>query len=197
MDVNMKYVLISVLALFLWIQAPAQNAVRLAARLGYSGIPSNSPNGFGSLQYNSDEPLASIYKDFHKGVRSSGCATASLDVIITRRIAITVDLGTAFFWKDMCDGITRQPNGIRNVGASISFLPQFRFYYLVRPVIRLYGNAGFGITQYIGKDFNSSFEPAAQLSPFGIELGRKFFGFAEMGIGTALAGIRGGIGYAF
>lgn len=79
-----------------------------------------------------------------------------------------------------------------------------------RSPVRLYGKLGFGAVKYFGFDrrnfdsvdgdvefYDNSFTPGIQFAPFGIELGRKIFGFAEIGVGTLYRGISAGLGYKF
>ena len=192
-------ILIAILATFPWMQALAetQDGFTLATRLSIASVPENVFYEFNPDNFNYNEPLASIYGDYACKVGTCGNITGSLDMIFSGRCALSVDLGVTILWKEMYDGITRKPGGYSKTGAALHLLPQFRFFYLKRPLIRLYGNIGLGMTTYFGEDFRNRIDVAGQFSPFGIELGRKFFGFAEFGIGTTYSGIRGGIGYKF
>jgi hypothetical protein len=66
-----------------------------------------------------------------------------------------------------------------------------RFNYLSKNIITLYSRVGFGVTfwfEYITGDAvtsdNSSSFIAFQVTPFGIHIGNKIGGFAEVGVGS-------------
>ena len=57
---------------------------------------------------------------------------------------------------------------------------------------------GVGAGYYSGFDnMEENVRFDVQFTPLGIEYGRKLFGFAEAGLGTAFSWVRGGIGYRF
>lgn len=200
-----KLVPIAFLMIFLCVQVEAkspseartQEGISLAARLGIASVAERIFSDFNPSSFNYDEPLASVYGDYAGKIGTCGNISASLDLNFSGRCAFSVDLGVTVLWKEMSDGITRKPAGYSRTGVALHLLPQLRFYYLKRPVVRLYGDVGLGMTKYFGEDFRNRIAVDAQFSPFGIELGKKFFGFAELGIGTTYSGLRGGVGYKF
>ncbi len=75
-------------------------------------------------------------------------------------------------------------------GLNIMEMAQFTF--LNKEDVRLYAAAGLGLTLFSG-----TIIPAVQLTFFGVSLGKKVFGFAELGSGTEYLLVHGGIGYRF
>lgn len=80
-------------------------------------------------------------------------------------------------------------------------LPTMRLYYMYRPAVRLYGEMGFGAYIRWKKDFGEDsyschMDACGQITVFGISVGKKVFGFGELGYGI-LGVCRFGIGYRF
>jgi len=192
-----KVIFSVIVASMVCVQAYAGDGVTLIPRLSIGSVAEATAKNYSTTYSDYSHPMAYIYSDTFGRIKTCGNITGSLDIIFTKRIALSVDLGATILWKDQYDGITNQATGVTKVGAAVHLIPQFRFYYLNKPVVRLYGSAGVGLTTYFGEEFYDYFAAAGQFSPFGIELGRKLFGFAECGVGTAYSGIRGGIGYKF
>ncbi len=81
-----------------------------------------------------------------------------------------------------------------------------RFSRLNRSIVRLYSSVGVGIT-YLQDNYTSyNYIPsgsqywtkfALQIAPVGITIGKKLFGYAEIGIGNIYEGGCAGIGYRF
>ena len=77
----------------------------------------------------------------------------------------------------------------------IPLLVEGRCNYLNRPVVKLYGSLEAGAMFSVGDSFDVI--PSFQLNPIGIELGRRFFALAELGIGFNYIGGRAGVGFRF
>lgn len=82
----------------------------------------------------------------------------------------------------------------------------FKVNWLNRKIVRLYSSAGLGVSVEIikkpqpGSLWNppeTNVKPAFQICPFGISVGRRVYGFAEIGLGTIYAGGCIGVGYRF
>ena len=73
----------------------------------------------------------------------------------------------------------------------LSVMPSVRFNWFYREKVQLYSTISVGIIT----DFDEVY-PWGDLTLIGCSFGRKFFGFAEVGMGTA-GWLRGGIGYRF
>ena len=73
----------------------------------------------------------------------------------------------------------------------LSVMPSVRFNWFYREKVQLYSSISIGVVT----DFDSIY-PWGDLTLVGCSFGRKVFGFAELGMGTA-GWLRGGIGYRF
>ena len=80
---------------------------------------------------------------------------------------------------------------IIETGTASSITINTRFTYLNSKWVRLYSSLGIGAA-YVG-----GFAPTFEVVPFGLTVGRKFFFFAEGGIGMEYVGANAGIGYRF
>jgi len=70
-----------------------------------------------------------------------------------------------------------------------------RYNYLCRPIVKLYGSFEGGVILNIQDKVEVV--PSGQINPLGVEVGQRFFGMAELGIGMTYFGLRAGIGYRF
>ena len=78
----------------------------------------------------------------------------------------------------------------------LTVMPEFRYNYLDREKVKLYGSVEAGVMMVLSGDFQVNF--SAQLNPIGVEFGdTNFFGFTELGLGMNYFGARAGIGYRF
>lgn len=162
-----------------------------------------------------DAGLSEIYGEYNGITKSTGAFCFGADYQLARWFSFSLDLSAAFVWHDIYDGISRQKTGSRT-GAVLCLLPQAKFVFLNRPSVRIYGKFGLGIVKYLGFDkrnweydydydyddpplcyVDNSLVPGFQWVPVGVEVGKKFFGFAETGIGTLYKGISAGVGYKF
>ena len=73
----------------------------------------------------------------------------------------------------------------------LSIMPTVRFDWFYREKVQLYSTVSVGIIT----DFDEAY-PWGDLTLFGCSFGRKFFGFAEVGMGIS-GWLRAGIGYRF
>lgn len=73
----------------------------------------------------------------------------------------------------------------------LSIMPTVRFDWFYREKVQLYSTVSIGVVT----DFDEAY-PWGDLTLVGCSFGRKFFGFAEVGMGTA-GWLRAGIGYRF
>ncbi len=74
----------------------------------------------------------------------------------------------------------------------LNIMAMAQFTYLNKENVRLYSAAGLGLTLFSG-----TIIPAGQFTFFGVSLGKKVFGFAEIGSGTEYLLVHGGLGYRF
>lgn len=162
-----------------------------------------------------DAGLSEIYGEYNGITKSTGAFCFGADYQLARWFSFSLDLSAAFVWHDIYNGISRQKTGSRT-GAVLCLLPQAKLVFLNRPSVRIYGKFGLGIVKYLGFDkrnweydydydyddpplcyVDNSLVPGFQWVPVGVEVGKKFFGFAETGIGTLYKGISAGVGYKF
>lgn len=155
--------------------------------------------------------LSAIYGKWHGLTYTSGSFGLGLDYRLFKWLSLSMDASMDVLWQDRYDSYD-DTEPTKNHGYSVSLLPGVKFFAVNSPVIRLYGGLSLGLTKYIGYDRLSylyeypngykvyqddSYDIAYQIVPFGIELGRKLFGFAELGYGSIFAGARIGMGYKF
>lgn len=160
-----------------------------------------------------DLDLSGYYGDWHGPTKSSGAYSLGVEYLFARWFALSFDVGVETLWHDIYDGTSGMKAG-RASGTALILMPQAKFVYLNRPSVRLYGYLGAGIVTYFGfgeqdtsspcpcgpetyYDGSPSLEAAAQIVPIGVEAGRRFFGFAEVGAGYLFTGLRAGLGYRF
>ena len=154
-------------------------------------------------------PISEIYADYNGPTYSTGAFCLGAEYMVARWFAVSADLSVTPVWHDLYSSITEQKTGTRS-GVAFCLVPQAKFVFLNRPWVRLYGKFGIGVVKYFGfdmrnkKSFNfdvvysdNSFNAGFQWVPLGIEVGRKFFGYAEAGVGTLYRGISAGVGYKF
>ena len=164
--------------------------------------PSASETGLG---------LSGYYGDYHGPTRSSGVYSIGGEYLLARWFAVAADVSVEALWHDLYDGITDMKTG-RSTGVAVSAVAQAKFLYANRPAFRLYGYLGLGFVSYSGFDAletvyrddygnvrfgGDTFRLAGQFVPIGVEFGRRFFGFAEAGLGSMFCGFRAGFGYRF
>lgn len=142
------------------------------------------------------------YFNEYYGPTTATCAiNLGADRLLCRWFSLGLDLnieGRRNFRYDPYTGPVE-----RQRGTAIVVMPQAKFIYLNRPYVRIYGSIGLGLSFHIGFDelsndlgSSSSFiQPAYQLSPIGLEVGNKVFGFAEYGYGFLFSAFRAGVGF--
>ena len=124
----------------------------------------------------------------------------------TKILAVQANLFYEAGWTDRFSRETNARTG-GNFDSYLSAMASFKVYWYNRPAVRMYSWAGLGLS------FNSrrsgpaeaggteervhTILPAFQLTPFGVQFGRKLFGFSEVGIGHYFCGISIGLGYRF
>lgn len=182
-------------------EAHRYDPVNHSFSLQYSQVPlitRTNFNGFalsqiGNFIENSTSSLSHVYGDQAGSTRSTGTIFAEYNMIFTSGRAFSCDLGAAFFNQEIYSGIDgSQLNSKR--GTVIYIVPKYKYFYLTRKNVRLYGDIGLGASLQFG--FAGRLHPAFQINPFGVEVGGdKLFGTFSVGFGTLFAGGSVGIGY--
>ncbi len=181
---------------------PEKNSLpfKYEVRVGYGGRPLLDE----SLLFSSgccdmapdwyDDSLSSIYGDWMSDVRMTGIMSAEFNFIFKKWLNLSLGVNYNAFYGRKYD-YSGHPAG-RECGGVFTFLPQVRFTYLSRPVVKLYSSVGIGVTggKYMDKSICYC---ALQTSPIGIMVGKKVFGFAELGVGTMYIGAMAGVGVRF
>ena len=109
----------------------------------------------------------------------------------------TLSVGVAAngVWKDVHDIVSGNKVGRVN-GCIFTVMPQAKFTWVNREMLRMYSSLGLGFTS--GEfDGTSDTYPAGQAVLLGISVGRRLVGFAELGTGTMYMGGMIGVGYRF
>ena len=181
-------------------EAHRYDPVTHAIRFQYSQLPLMAKanfNGYTLKQFKEfintrKGQLSYVYGDFTSTTATTGTFTAGYDMIFSSGRMFSCDLSAAFFWKTLYNGVTNQKQETKN-GAIIYILPKYKYYYLSRPLLHLYGSVGLGAGLHFG--FSSTVRPAFQYIPIGLEVGNKLYGICEIGLGNVYLGGSFGIGY--
>ena len=167
------------------------------ARLGWCGYPTGDDLNFasGHNPFYSSHPIKDLFADYDGPTYMTGNIMAEMDFHFRKWFTLAVGVAANGIWKDKYDALTDKLKG-RESGFTLTVLPQARFTWVSRDIVRLYSSVGLGLT---GGSFDDRSETviAAQAVPVGITVGKRLFGFAEVGIGTVYIGGMFGIGYRF
>lgn len=187
---------------------------RWSIRFG-AGISSvnNAANFVGRKDYASEGlGLSDYYGDWHGQTVSSGAYSIGAEYLFARWFSLSFDASAEYFRRNVYDGTSGKIAG-KASGTAVTLMPQAKFVYLNRPAVRLYGYLGVGLVKYIGFEVPDALDgnrylagaygggnsvcAAVQVVPIGVEVGHRFFGFAEVGSGYMFTGLRAGFGYRF
>lgn len=211
-----RSILITILTLVCVLASGEDFKVRLSPRIGIAGAPmtagnlfaTGDPMGSSRNYYNSFPMLERYYSPILGPVKTCGVISLGLDAYLKKWFAVSADLSVTPLWMDIYDYSTKR-NLSKQTGVGTSLLIKAKFVFFNKPVVRMYASAGLGAVYYSGFDklrwFDSSqrryveenLRFQIQTAPFGIEVGKKFFGFCEFGLGTLYMGIQAGVGYNF
>lgn len=145
--------------------------------------------------YMSSNPLEYIFDDYDGPTYVTGNIIAEINFIKKRRWVFSLAFAANGIWKNTYDNLTEQKIG-RVSGFSATVMPQVRFNWINRDILKLYSSLGLGLT--IGSfDDRSESWGSFQLGLLGIQVGRRFFVFGEAGCGMLYMGGKAGIGYRF
>lgn len=169
-------------------------------RVGMSGV---SPSGNQVKRYSAyivGKPLATMYGDYSGPLTSTVNIGAEAMLHLSRRSAVGMGLSACFHNYNIYSSIEKGEQKSSVTSAAIYILPTYRLYYTDNEVVRLYGGVSLGLTSYFNTDVSGAkYIPqlAFNISPIGLEVGRRWFGFLEMGLGTVFCGVSFGAGYKF
>lgn len=140
--------------------------------------------------------LNRIYWDSESPLYSTGPISAEFSWLFKDWFTFSLTTAVNVTWENSYDSINGRRTGVE-VGALAYVVPQCRFNWLRRDLVKMYSSIGVGFLA--GQDMYDEFLilPVGQISPVGIEVGRKVFGFCELGIGMLYTGAKAGIGFRF
>ncbi len=133
----------------------------------------------------------------------------SINVNYGRQITPLINVGACLSYSQVAESrllIATQEKIGYDLFASTSLMPTIRFDWHRGDVVRCYSKVGCGVSWYLSKEIyddapdlslrESQFGLSFDVVPIGITAGRKFFGLAELSIGT-IGLIKFGGGYRF
>jgi len=173
------------------------NPEKFSLNFSIGGYPSYELTIYGKEPINSGL-VPWIYSDYRGAVKTTGIIGGEFNWNISRWFNASGYLGVCPIWNDTYDGITGAKNG-RHSCVSIHIMPKAKVMWCNNPLVRVYTSFAFGVSLYPGfrSEYFSALQPALQLNPVGLEVGRKWFGLMELGAGTSFFGARVGVGYKF
>lgn len=174
---------------------------RYQASFGWGGYPLLE-----ALSYSRDfvkvdpvmmNPLNSHYRDYAGPMWSTGTLSGEFAINFRKWFSLAFDVAANATWRNYWNPVTDLKSKTIS-GFYIHVVPQARFYWLNRDNVRMYSSIGLGFMAGDALDWDEFLiYPSAQINPLGIEVGRKVFGFCEIGAGTMFTGGMAGIGYRF
>ncbi len=133
----------------------------------------------------------------------------TLNLAYGRQLTPLVNVSATLSYMQFSSDILRvdtEVKGGRKLLSSFSFMPAVRFDWYRRDIVRLYSRLGVGISNLSDREtynsdsqFNNAYAelyPCIDVTPFGVAVGRKLYGFAEVSVGT-LGFAKAGVGYRF
>lgn len=170
-------------------------------RLGVSAVSISSSSQVKRYSsYNYDKLLHNMYGDYSGPLTSSPNFAAEAMVHLSKKSALGVAVSVCFHNYRIFSAVGNDKQVSSVTSAALYVLPTYRLYYLNKDMVRLYGNVSLGLTSYFNTDISGSKyipQVAFNISPIGVEVGRRWFGFAELGFGTVYCGVSLGFGYKF
>lgn len=178
--------------------AMAQNTdgTRMSIRLGV-GFPGSGPEKFVSGLSQGAYGLEGLYSDYYSDTKATPAITAECLFRVNEWFEVGAELGYSSYSNQRFNGITDKEVAERN-GQSFVVLPTAHVSYFQKDALTLYLGIGVGAGYYPGFD-NMAEKVAFEMEfvPFGVEFGKRVYGFAEFCLGTAINWLHGGIGYRF
>ena len=180
----------------------AFNLGRCGTRNGCSGVFPNCNHVFDTdFGYNDYE-----YQLYNGRNQKKGAISFGYRYNLRKILSIGADFTYGHTIHEMYHRITDQTIK-EGDNYNFSFTPMVRLSYYKNSLIHLYGEAGVGVgwnrynlvshvEDVNSKDFHNECFVSYQVIPFGISLGRKIFGFSEVGFGRE-GSIIVGVGYKF
>lgn len=173
---------------------------RYEVRAGWGGYPMWDALmlGFGSVSemvFIPYSPLASIYDDYSGDTFMTGTFSAEFSFHFRKWFSLALGLNADGIYSKRYSADTGMKTGTDR-GIVLTFMPHLRFSYLNREYVKLYSSFGAGISYATFRDTYLS-ALCLQLVPVGVTVGKKVFGFFEVGAGSLYVGCMAGVGFRF
>lgn len=168
-------------------------------RLGWAGYPTADDNDFVGVNnhgfYTYDTSISDIFSSYDGPTYMTGNIVGEMNFHFKKWFTLSIEVAANRIWKHTYYSQTDEPKG-RVRGYTATLMPQARFNWIRKDIVRLYSSVGLGVRAGKFEDRDDALF-AAQLVPIGINVGGRVFGFAELGVGTLYLGGMFGIGYRF
>lgn len=140
--------------------------------------------------------LEDLYLDNKGPLYSTGAVSAEISWLFKDWFTFSLTSAANVAWQTYFDAVTGERRGTQT-GFLLYVVPQCRFNWVRRDLVKMYSSIGIG--GLVGKDMDDDLAvfPVGQVSPVGIEVGRKVFGFCELGFGMMYTGVMAGVGFRF
>lgn len=182
-----------------FIAGAQDNNWKRQARFGWSGYPVTESVIHTWHGCDCGKPFYSfsdIYYDYELPMYTTGGISAEIAWLYKDWFTFALTLSGNFTWQGHADAITSERTGT-DTSLFLYLVPQARFNWVRRDLVKMYSSVGLGVLAGYDLDKEPGIMPAFQLNPVGIEIGRKVFGFCELGIGMIYTGAMAGVGFRF
>ncbi len=176
---------------------------RYEANIAWGYTPNFSITSFDDYAYFSYNTLDYMYRNYIGRKVTTGLISADFNIQYKKWFALGIQLNAVAITNTEMSAITKKASG-KFTEYSLSLLPYARFTYMNREFVKLYSAVGAGLSfnhdvlpQGYAADSRNNMSARFQLVPFGVMAGRRFYGLAELGLGTEYMGFRIGAGYRF
>ncbi|MCM1178016.1 MAG: hypothetical protein NC115_06730 [Bacteroidales bacterium] len=142
--------------------------------------------------------VGNLYGEYTSAEYLTGVISAEFSARFKKWFALSVQANFCGVVRNVHSGWDGKKTGVDN-DYVMSFLPYAKFTYLNRPIVYMYSAIGIGMTMsFDGKGSGIyNLDPAFQITPVGVAVGKNLYGFFELGLGMVYCGCKAGIGYRF
>lgn len=201
MNINpMKKILVIALLLFTFAAGAQDNQNwKRQARFGWSGYPVTESvihTWHGCDCGDRITYLHQIYRDYELAMYTTGGISGEIAWLYKDWFTFALTMQTNFTWQGMADAVSSERSGT-DTSLFVYLVPQARFNWVRRDLVKMYTSIGLGAMAGYDLSMEPGIIPVFELTPVGIEVGRKVFGFCEFGIGMLYTGAMAGVGFRF
>lgn len=139
--------------------------------------------------------VGSLYADYSGPEYITGVISAEFNVRFKKWFALGTQLNFDSVVRHTYSSMTGARTGNTNC-YMFSLVPYARFTYLNKPLVYMYSSIGLGVSMAL-EPYYMTIYPAFQIVPVGVAVGKRLYGFFEIGAGTVYVGCKVGIGYRF